>query len=131
MLQFVELLLQWTQALHLKDCTLKIISGSNNLTWEKLKYSKSGGPKVVDFDAADKCRLYVTTMKALNCRDVIPSIAIDNFKEHYVLVFDLTSMQNASKNCPYPKLVGEPPRLWLIFNLPLEHVTGLVVLGER
>ena len=59
-----------------------------------------GGQPIVDFDAADDCRLYVTTMKAINFQDDIPSIPIDNFKDHYyVLVFDLISMQDASENC--------------------------------
>ena len=49
-----------------------------------------GGQQIVDFDAADKCWLYVTTMKATNFQDGIRSIPIDNFKDHYVLVFDLT-----------------------------------------
>ena len=90
-----------------------------------------GGQPIVDFDAADKCRLYVTTMKAMNSQDDIPSIPIDNFKDHYVLVFDLTSMQDATENCHYPELVGEPWRLELNFTFPLEHVTELIVLGER
>ena len=54
------------------------------------------GQPIVDFDAADNCRLYVTTMKAMNFQDDISSIPIDNFKDHYVLVFDLTSMQDAT-----------------------------------
>ena len=59
----------------------------------------SGCQPIVDFDAADNCRLYVTTMKAKNFQDDIPSIPIDNFKDHYVIVFDLTSMQDATQNC--------------------------------
>ena len=51
-----------------------------------------GGQPIVDFDAADNCRLFVTTMKAMIFQDDNPSISIDNFKDHYVLVFDLTSM---------------------------------------
>ena len=90
-----------------------------------------GGQPTVDFDVADNCHLYVTTMKAKNFQDVIPSIPIDNFKDHYVLVFDLTSMQDATENCHYPELVGEPLRLVLNFTFPLEHVTDLIVLGER
>ena len=31
-----------------------------------------GGPPIVDFDAADNCRLYVTTMKAMNFQNDIP-----------------------------------------------------------
>ena len=57
-----------------------------------------GGQPIVDFDAADNCRLYVTTMKAKNFQDDIPSSPIDNFKDHFVLVFDLTSMQDATEN---------------------------------
>ena len=40
-------------------------------------------------------------------------------------------MQDATENCHYPELVGEPPRLELNFTFPLEHVTELLVLGER
>ena len=90
-----------------------------------------GGKTIVDFDAADNCRLYVTTMRAKNFQDDIPSILIDNFKAHYVLVFDLTSMQDATDYFHYPELVGEPLRLVLNFIFPLEQVTELVVLGER
>ena len=90
-----------------------------------------GGQPIVDFDTAHNCRLYVTTMKAMNFQDDIPSIPIDDFKDHYVLVFDLTSMQNATENCHYLELVGEPLRLELNFTHPLEDVTQLTVLGER
>ena len=90
-----------------------------------------GGQPIVDFDTADKCRLYVTTMKAVSFQDDIPSIRIDDFKDHYVLVFDLTSWQDATENCHDPELVGEPLRLELNFTNPLENVTKLIVLGER
>ena len=70
---------------------------------------------IVDFEAAVTCRLYVTTMKAMNFEDDNLSIPIDNFKDHYVLVFDLTSRQDAAETCPYPELVEEPLRLELNF----------------
>ena len=47
-----------------------------------------GGQPIVHFDTADNCRLYVTTMKAMNFQDDFPSIPIDDFKDHYVLVFE-------------------------------------------
>ena len=90
-----------------------------------------GGQPFVDFDAVDNCCLYVTTMKEMNFQDDIPSIPIDNFKDHYVLVFDLTLMQDATENFHYPELVGEPLRLELNFTFPLELDTELIVLGER
>ena len=67
----------------------------------------------------------------MNFQDDIPSIPIDNFKNHYVLVFDLTSMQETTEIYHYPVLVGEPLRPELNFIFPLEHVTELFVLGER
>ena len=72
-------------------------------------------------------------MKAMNFQDDIPSIPIDKFKDHYVVVFDLTLMQDATENCHYPELVGEPLRLKLKLNFTLlqEHVSELSVLGER
>ena len=70
-------------------------------------------------------------MKAMNFQDDIPSIPFDNFKENYVLVFDLTSMQDATENCHYPELVGEPLRLELNFPFPLERVTEFILLAER
>ena len=89
------------------------------------------GQIIVDFDAADSCRLYVTTMKAMNFQDDIPSFPIDNFKDHYVLLFDLTAMHDATENCHSPELIGEPLSMELNFTFPLEHVTKLIVLGER
>ena len=89
-----------------------------------------GDQPIEDFEATDNCRLYVTTLIAMNFQDDIPSIPIDNFKGHYVLVFDLTSMQDATENFQYPELVGEPLRLELNFTFPLDYVTELLVLGE-
>ena len=64
----------------------------------------------MDFDAADNCRLYVTTMKSMNFQGDIP-FPIDNFKDDYVPEFNLTSMRAATENFPYPELAGEPLKL--------------------
>ena len=90
-----------------------------------------GGQLTIDFDAADNCRLYVAKRKAMNFQDDTVSLPIDKFKYHYVLVFGLTSVQDATEKFHYPELVGEPLRLELNFTSPLEHVTELIVLGER
>ena len=67
----------------------------------------------------------------MNFQDDLPSIPIDDFKNHNVLVFDLTSMQDATENSQYPELVGEPLRLELNFTNPLENITELIVSDER
>ena len=69
-------------------------------------------------------------MKAMKFQDDIPSVPVDNFKDHFVLVFDLTSMQDATEHCHYPELFGKPLRLELYFSSPLENVIEVIVLGE-
>ena len=54
------------QALHSVDRTLKIHSGTNKLISDELGYSGVVSQPIVDFHAADNCRLDVTTMKAMN-----------------------------------------------------------------
>ena len=56
-----------------------------------------GGQPIVGCDTVNSCRLYVTTMEAMNFQSVIPTIPIDKFKENLVLVFNLTSMLDAVK----------------------------------
>ena len=78
-------------------------SYTDNLFWYQqfiLRQSRilSGCQSIVEFDAADNCHLYVTTAKAMNFQSDIPSIPIDNFEDHYVLVFDLTLMQDNTEN---------------------------------
>ena len=70
-------------------------------------------------------------MKAMNFQDDILSIPIDDFKDRYVLVFGLTSMQDSTEKCHYPELVGEPLRLEINFTQPFENVTELIVSCER
>ena len=84
------------------------------------------GQPIVDCDTAGNCRLFVNTMNTKNFQVDIPSIPNEDFKDHYVLVFDLTSMQDATEKCNYPEIVGEA--LELKITRPLENVTELIVL---
>ena len=65
------------------------------------------GRVVVSIDTTNNCRAYVTTMKAMNFNEEIPALPNDLFTDHYVLVFDLTSIQDAGENVHYPELSGE------------------------
>ena len=126
MLQLVGLLLQRRQTLHSTDHTLGIHSGINNLLSDNLNYLEKFHQSLI-FGAAENCRFFGATKKGVIFQDDISSISIDNFKDHYVLVFDLTELQNATENCHYPELVGEPLKLEMNFTAPLEHVTELIV----
>ena len=70
-------------------------------------------------------------MKAMNFNEEIPALPNDFFTDHYVLVFDLTSLQDAGENVYYLELIGESLRLQMFFEHPLTNVTKLIVLGER
>ena len=69
-------------------------------------------------------------MKAFNFPNDNPSIPMDKFEDHYVLAFDLTSMQSATDKCQCPELVGKPLRLELNFTPLLEHATELILLRK-
>ena len=70
-------------------------------------------------------------MRAMTFHDNLPSIPIDNFKDYYVLVLDLTSMKDATEHCHYPELIDEPLQLELNFNEAFESVTEVFILGEQ
>ena len=70
-------------------------------------------------------------MKAINFSEEIPKLPSAFFTDHYVLVFDLTSLQDHGENVFYPELSGESLRLEMFFEHPLTLVTELIVLGER
>ena len=90
-----------------------------------------GGRAIVSLDTREDCRAYVTTMKAMNFNEDIPALPLQVFQDHYILVFDLTSLQDAGECVHYPELTGESIRLELFFEYPLENVTEIIVLGER
>ena len=70
-------------------------------------------------------------MRAMNFNEEIPVLPNDFFTDHYVLVFDLTSLQDAGKNVHYPEISGENLCLEMFFERPLTIVTELIFLEER
>ena len=52
-------------------------------------------------------------MKPMNFQYDIPSFPVYNFKDHQIIVLDLTSMQDAIDHCHKPELIEEPLRLEL------------------
>ena len=60
------------------------------------------GQHNVTFDAFDFCRLYVTTMKAKTFQGYI-SILLDKFEDHYLIMFDLTSMTVVTDKSIWPR----------------------------
>ena len=90
-----------------------------------------GGRAIVSLDTSSPCRPYVTTMKAMQFNEDFPALPMEDFQNHYILVFDLTSLQDAAEQLHYPEFSGESLRLKMFFQFPLEQVTEVIVLGER
>ena len=59
------------------------------------------------------------------------ALPMKDFQNHYILVFDLTSLQDAAEQLHYPEVSGKSLRLEMFFQFPLVLVTDVIVLGER
>ena len=76
-------------------------------------------------------RQNLTTMKAMNFNEEVPALPNNLLQNHYVLVFDLTSLQDAVESIHHLELSRESIRLEMFFDRPLGNVTEIIVLGER
>ena len=89
------------------------------------------GREIVSLDTTSLCRPYVTTMKAMQFNEDFLALPMKDFQNHYILVFDLNSLQDAAEQLHYPELSEESLRLEMFFQFPLEQVTEVIVVGER
>ena len=69
-----------------------------------------GGRAFVSLDTTSPCRPYVTTMKAMQFNEDFPALSMEDFQNHYILVFDLTSLQDAAEQLHYPEFSEESRR---------------------
>ena len=82
-------------------------------------------------DTTDNVQSYITTMRALKFEEDGPGIPLEEYPEHFVQVFDLTSTQEAIVEIYYPDVVAASLRLELYFTSPLPSATEVAVFGER
>ena len=68
------------------------------------------GRAIISLDTTYPCRISVTTMKAMQFNEDFPAL-MEDFQNHYILVFDLTSLQDAAEQLHYSELSGESLRL--------------------
>ena len=73
---------------------------------------------IVSLDTTYPCRPYVTTMKTRHFNADFPALPMEDFQNHYILVFDLISLQHAAEQLHYPEFSGESLRLEMFFNFP-------------
>ena len=89
------------------------------------------GRAIIFLFTTSPCRPNVTTMKAMHFNEDFPALPMEKFQSHYILVFELNSLQEAAEKLHYPELSGESLRLELFFQFLLEQVTEVIVAGER
>ena len=83
-------------------------------------------------DTRDNARIYHNSLSALGFKNGGNGIALDDFCDHFVLVFDLTSSQEASKTLTvFPELTGAPLTLKLFFEKQLPEPVELYLIGEK
>ena len=118
--------------------TISSVAGSfyeNPFSYQQLHLRElriiGGGRAIVSLDTTSPCRPYVTTMKALQFNEDFPALPMENFQNQYILLFDLTSLQDAAKQLHYPELSGESLRLEMFFQFPLEQVTEVLEKDYR
>ena len=90
-----------------------------------------GGRATISLNTTSPCRLYVTTMKTRQFNKNFPARSMEDIQNYYILVFDLTSLQDAAEQLPYPELSDESLRLEVFFQFLLKQETEVIVLGER
>ena len=59
------------------------------------------GKPIVSLDTTFPCRPYLTTMKAMQFNKNFPALPVEGFQNHYILIFDLISLQGAAEQLHY------------------------------
>ena len=76
-------------------------------------------------------QVYYNTIRNLHYNHDSPGIPLKDYKNHFVIVYDLTSTQQSHNQVYYPELVGGALRLELTFEKALEQSIQLFILGEQ
>ena len=86
---------------------------------------------IVNLKTKNHVRAYAETMKALKFDDDGPNFQYKCFENHFHLVFDLTSTQEANVEMNFPDVVAAGIRLELYIANDLTNTVELFVSGER
>ena len=83
-------------------------------------------------ETVNLARIYHNSLNALGFKNGGNGIPLANFADHFMLTFDLTSSQEASKSLTiFPELTGAPLTLKLFFAKPLDKAVEIYLIGER
>jgi hypothetical protein len=76
-------------------------------------------------------RAYFNTIKALHAQHSGNGVKLDDYANHFILVFVLTADLEARDDTTRPELTGGRLRLHLEFDTPLAEPITVLLLGER
>ena len=83
-------------------------------------------------DTENNVRIYHNSLTALGFKNGGNKISLKDFANKFIVTFDLTSSQEASKNLTlFPELTGAPITLKLFFSEALPEAVELFLIGER
>ena len=80
---------------------------------------------------ADNKRLYYNSMGALAYVESGHGIPLADFPNHYIMVFDLTSTQEATHDFIHPELTNSTITIELKFEKQLTDNVEIICLGEK
>ena len=86
----------------------------------------AGTPLETDTDK----KMYLNSMGALAFHEHGHGISFEEYANHYLLVFDLTSTHQASHDYLHPELTSASISISLRFDTALAQITEVLLLGE-
>ena len=98
---------------------------------EKTIYRNGFAMAATPMSITDNKRLYYNSMSALAYVENGHGIPLSEFANHYIMVFDLTSTQEANHNFIHPELTNSSLSVQLKFDAALAHNVEILFLGEK
>ena len=90
-----------------------------------------GNKTIVEMNCVNDFCPYVMTMEALKFKGDGPNLKLEDYQNHYLPFFDLTSMQESNVELYYPDIDAFGLRLKLYFSDNLKETVELVITGEK
>ena len=115
-----------------KEANNSILFTFVNLIWSRFKIYRNGLP-VADstINTADVKRLYFNTMSDLAYIDNGHGISLSEYPNHFIMVFDLTSTQQASHDFIHHELTNCSISIELKFSAALPSNIEIFIIGEK
>ena len=101
--------------------------GLREITIYRNGFSTAGTP----MSTTDNKKLYYNSMSALAYVENGHGIPLSEFANHYIMVFDVTSTQEATHDFVHPELTNSSLSVELKFNAALAHNVEIFFLGEK